>query len=63
MLDDPEIFRNALIKLYGPIGYVDKFSSKIGRRRQTVYRWLRGDTPIPKWAKQVLGFMLRSKDD
>jgi hypothetical protein len=57
----PDVFRNALISLYGPHGYISKFAKRIGRRRQTVHRWLRGEYKIPLMAMQVLVLLLREK--
>lgn len=57
----PEILRNALVQLYGEHGYITKFSTKIGRRRQTVHRWLRGEYPIPLWAIRMVSLLINEK--
>jgi hypothetical protein len=31
-----------------------QFSERIGRHERTVYRWLSGELPIPKWIKTLL---------
>lgn len=56
----PVVLRNALIELYGD-GYITKFSTKIGRRRQTVHRWLRGEYPIPLWAVKMVILLIKEK--
>jgi len=58
-----DIFRSALVSLYGNEGYVRKFSARIGRKPHTVYRWLRGEVPIPMMAKLVAIFLLREKGE
>jgi transposase-like protein len=56
-----DILRNALISLYGKQGYVRKFAARIGRKPQTVYRWLRGDHPIPVMAMQMATYLMKEK--
>jgi hypothetical protein len=61
MSPDPTVFRNALITLYGKHGYITTFADRIGRRRQTVHRWLRGEYAIPTMAMQLVTLLLREK--
>ena len=46
----PDELRTRLTALFGPDRMETRAAAALRVYRQTVYKWLNGDRPIPKWA-------------
>lgn len=58
---DPSELRGALMSLYGRRGFVYPATQDLGVSRSTIWRWLSGQSPIPKAIVLAVRGMLRNK--
>ena len=57
----PDELRDAAIELYGSRGWVGALATRLGRDRTQIWRYLRGESPVPALVAEAVAGDLKSK--
>jgi hypothetical protein len=57
----PDELRSAAVDLYGARGWVAALATRLSKDRTQIWRYLRGETPIPPLVAEVVTSDLKAK--
>ena len=57
----PDELRAAAIEIYGSRGWVGALATRLGKDRSQIWRYLRGEAPIPVLVAEAVAGDLKSK--